>query len=193
MESARHRRRAPLPQKVWRECVAEDGARHPKLSEDGAADSADLLKLLHETIRKVTDDLDAMRFNTAISQMMIFINAVQKAEKVSVGTMRQFVQLLAPFAPHLGEELWARLGGSSTVMQAAWPQYDPARLVADELHVVVQVNGKRRGEVVLPVGADEARAVAAAQQEGSISAHLAGKTIRRVIYVPGKILNLVVG
>ncbi len=180
-------------QKVWRECVSESGERPAKVVDDAGADSAELLKLLHETIRKVTDDLDGLRFNTAISQMMIFINAVQKAERVSSGTLRTFVQLLAPYAPHLGEELWARLGGEGSVMRAPWPRHDPARLVAAEQRVVVQVNGKRRGEVVLPVGASEEAAVAAARAETAVAPHLADKALRRVIYVPGKILNLVVG
>src|SRR5690606_32541109 len=100
-------------------------------------------------------DLEAMRFNTAISQMMIFINAVPKAATVSIGTLQRFLQLLAPFAPHVGEELWARLGGEGSIMAAPWPRYEPARLVTSEQTVVVQVNGKRRGEVVLPVGASQ--------------------------------------
>jgi leucyl-tRNA synthetase len=180
-------------QKVWRECVGEDGERNPKVVDDPAADTAELTKLLHETIKKVGDDLEGMRFNTAISQMMIFINAVQKAERVSRGTLGAFVQLLAPFAPHLGEELWARLGGSGSVMSAPWPQFNAALLVASEQTVVVQVNGKRRGEVVLPVGASQDAALGAAQAHAGINAHLSGKALRRVVYVPGKILNLVVG
>jgi leucyl-tRNA synthetase len=179
-------------QKVWRECIGEEGDVAAKVSDDASVDSPELLKLLHETIKKVTDDLDTMRFNTAISQMMIFINAVQKTERVSRRTLRTFLQLLAPFAPHVGEELWARLGGDGTVMQAAWPAYDPQRLVATEQKVVVQVNGKRRGEVHLPVGAAQDAALSAAQADAVISPHLNGKALRRVVYVPGKILNLVV-
>ena len=180
-------------QKVWRECIGLEGEIHPKAVEDPAADSPELLKLLHETIKKVGDDLEGLRFNTAISQMMIFVNAVQKADRVSRATLRTFLQLLAPFAPHLGEELWARLGGEGSVMRAPWPRFDPDRLVTAEVKVVVQVNGKRRGEVQLPVGASEADAVAAARADVAVEPHLAGKPLRRTIYVPGKILNLVVG
>src|SRR5690606_37592760 len=119
-------------------------------------------------------------------------NAVQKAGQVSRATLRSFVQLLAPFAPHIGEELWARLGGTGSVMRAPWPEFDPARLVAAEVKVVVQVNGKRRGEVQLPSGASEEAAVAAARADATVAPHLADKTLRRTIYVPGKILNLAV-
>jgi len=179
-------------QKVWRECIGIDGELNAKVVEDASADSPELLKLLHETIKKVGDDIEGLRFNTAISQMMIFVNAVQKAGQVSRATLRSFVQLLAPFAPHIGEELWARLGGTGSVMRAAWPAFDPARLVAAEVKVVVQVNGKRRGEVQLPSGASEEAAVAAARADATVAPHLADKTLRRTIYVPGKILNLVV-
>lgn len=178
--------------KVWRECIGEDGQPGTRVCNDAAADSPELLRLLHETIRKVGDDIEALRFNTAISQMMIFINAAQKAERVSRGTLLRFVQLLAPFAPHIGEELWSRLGGTGSVMAAPWPQFDPARLMAAEHTVVVQVNGKRRGQILLPVGAEEDAAVAAAQADAAIEAHLRDRTVRRVIFVPGKILNLVV-
>src|SRR5690606_11941655 len=149
-------------------------------------------RLLHETIKKVGDDLDGLRFNTAISQMMIFANALQKAPAISPASAQAFVQLLAPFAPHLGEELWTRLGGAAPVQAAAWPVFDPALLESETQKVVVQVNGKRRGEVELPKDADEAAARAAAEADPAVAPHLEGKTIRRVIYVPGRIFNIVV-
>jgi leucyl-tRNA synthetase len=180
-------------QKVWRECLTAEGEVNPKLSDDASVDSPELLKLLHETIRKVGEDIEALRLNTAISQMMICINAVQKAPQVSRATMKAFVQLLAPFAPHVAEELWARLGGAGLVMHAPWPAYDPARLVATEQKVIVQVNGKKRGELLLPVDASQDAAFAAAQATPEVSAHLDGKTVKRVVFVPGKILNIVVG
>jgi leucyl-tRNA synthetase len=178
-------------QKVWRECIGETGAVNAKIS-DAATDSAELTKLLHETIKKVTEKIDALQFNTAISDMMVFANALQKAPTVSRATMRAFVQLLAPFAPHMGEELWSRLGGTGSVLDAAWPKFDPAKLVASEAKVIVQVNGKKRAELLIPTGADEAAALAAAQAHADAAPHLAGKAIKRVVFVPGKILNLVV-
>jgi leucyl-tRNA synthetase len=179
-------------QKVWRECLGPDGAVSPKLSADATEDPA-LTRLLHETIRKVGDDIEALRFNTAISQMMIFANALQKAPAARTATVRAFLQLLAPFAPHLGEELWARLGGVGSVMAAPWPAFDPALLTASEVKLVIQVNGKHRGEQLVPVGTSQDEAVAVARGHPKVAPHLEGKELRRVIYVPGKILNLVVG
>jgi len=178
-------------QKIWRECIGENGEINPKIS-DTATDSPELSKLLHETIKKVTEDIDALRFNTAISQMMIFANALQKAASVSRGTVLAFLQLLAPFAPHFGEELWARFGQSGSILDAAWPKYDPAKLVSTEVKIIVQVNGKKRAELTLPSQSDQAAALAAAQAHADASPFLTGKTIKRVVFVPGKILNLVV-
>jgi leucyl-tRNA synthetase len=179
-------------QKVWRECLGPEGAVAAKLSADAAEDPA-LTRLLHETIRKVGEDIEALRFNTAISQMMIFANALQKAPAARTCTVRTFLQLLAPFAPHLGEELWARLGGAGSVMTAPWPVYDPALLATSEVKLVFQVNGKHRGEQLVPVGTGQEEAVALARAHAKVAPHLDGKELRRVIYVPGKILNLVVG
>ncbi len=183
-------------QKIWRECVERDtGAPHPKLSDAADATPADLAKLLHETIKKVGDDIEGLRYNTAVSAMMIFVNAWQKAERVARRDALAFLQLLAPFAPHFAEELWARLGGAAiapTAGSAAWPAYDPAKLVATEQKVIVQINGKKRAELLLPVGSSETAAVAAAQAHPEALPHLAGKDIKRIIYVSGKILNLVV-
>lgn len=183
-------------QKIWRECVERDtGAPHPKLSEATEATSAELSKLLHETIKKVGDDIAGLRFNTAISAMMIFVNAWQKAERLARRDALAFLQLLAPFAPHIAEELWVRLGGAAlapTAGSAAWPAYDAAKLVASELKVVVQINGKKRAELLLPVGATQDAALAAAKASADVRPHLDGKELKRVIYVPGKILNIVV-
>jgi leucyl-tRNA synthetase len=181
-------------QKVWRECVGREGEVNAKIS-DTAADSADLLKLLHETIKKVGDDIEGLRFNTAISQMMIFTNALQKAPQVSRGTIQAFLQLLAPFAPHLAEELWGRLGGSDaapSIARVPWPQFDPAKLASTEVKLVFQVNGKHRGDQLVPIGIAQDDAVSAARANPRVAPHLEGKTVKRVIYVPGKILNIVV-
>ncbi|MEO6004153.1 MAG: leucine--tRNA ligase [Opitutus sp.] len=178
-------------QKVWRECLTVDGDVHAKFSAT-ADEPAELTKLLHETIKKTGEDIEGLRFNTAISQMMIFVNALQKAPAVRLSTVTQFLQLLAPFAPHLAEELWMRLGGSPSVQDAAWPTYDPSKLVASEVKLVFQVNGKHRGDALVPVGLSEADAVARASAHERVSPFISGKVLKRVIYVPGKILNLVV-
>ncbi len=180
-------------QKVWRECLTDEGASNPKIS-DTAAEPAELTKLLHETIRKVGDDIEALRFNTAISQMMIFANALQKTPQVTRATILAFLQLLAPFAPHIAEELWNRLkGGAASVMLAPWPQFDPARLTVTEVKLVFQVNGKHRGDQIVPLGLPEVEAVKIASLHPKIAPYLQGKILKRVVYVPGKILNLVVG
>ena len=125
--------------------------------------------------------------------MMIFANALQKATVIPAPLARQFLQLLAPFAPHIAEELWSRLGGSGPILTAAWPVHDPKLLEKSEVKLVFQINGKFRGDQWVPVGTTEAEAVAAAHAHAKVSPHLAGKSVARVIYVPGKILNLVVG
>ncbi|MFT3781647.1 MAG: leucine--tRNA ligase [Nibricoccus sp.] len=179
-------------QKIWREIIGENGALNPKVS-DSAAEPAELTKALHETIKKVTEDIDGLRFNTAISQMMIFANALQKAPAVSRATAKAIVQLVAPFAPHFGEELWECLGGQGSVLDAAWPKFDAAKLVASEIKLVVQVNGKMRGELMVAPSITQDAALELAKADAKVVPHLAGKEIKRVIYVPGRILNIVVG
>jgi leucyl-tRNA synthetase len=178
-------------QKVWRELIGPEGTVNAKITAK-AADTEELTKLLHETIKKVGDDIEGLRFNTAISQMMIFSNALQKAPAVSVATARTFVQLLAPFAPHIAEELWTRLGGTGSVMQAPWPVFEASRLATSEVKLVFQVNGKHRGDQLVPVGITQEQALELAQGNSRVSPHLAGKSVKRVIFVPGKILNVVV-
>ncbi len=178
-------------QKVWREFIAADGSINAKISA-GATEPAELTKLLHETIKKVGENIEDLRFNTAISQMMIFANALQKAPAVSTATARAFLQVLAPFAPHLAEELWARLGEKSSVPDSPWPTFDAAKLATSEVKLVFQVNGKHRGDQLVPVGLSQDAALQLAQGHAKVSPQLAGKAIKRVIYVPGKILNIVV-
>lgn len=177
--------------KVWRECIGDEGQPNPKIS-DTVADSAELLKLLHETIKKAGEDIEALRYNTSISQMMIFINAVQKTPQVSRSTVLAFLQVLAPFAPHISEELWARLGGAGSVGQQAWPQYDPARLQNAMVKIVFQVNGKHRGDQLVPADITQEAAFEIARTHERVAPHLLGKSVQRMIFVPKKILNIVV-
>ncbi len=178
-------------QKVWREVIAQDGSVHTRI-QPGAAEPAELTKLLHETIKKVGEKIEAMQFNTAISDMMVFANALQKAPAVSRETVLAFLQVLAPFAPHLAEELWERLGGQGSIMAAAWPTFDAAKLATSEVKLVFQVNGKHRGDQLVPVGTTQEAAMQLAGANEKVASHITGKTIKRVIYVPGKILNIVV-
>jgi leucyl-tRNA synthetase len=176
--------------KVWREYTAEDGGPNPKISAS-APDTPEIVRLRHETIRKVGDDIEALRFNTAISQMMIFVNAIQKTPSVSRGTALAFLQLLAPFAPHIAEELWARLGEAPSISDAPWPAYDPAMLVVDQVKLVFQVNGKFRGDQLVPVGLQQAEAVEIARAHARVRPFVEGRSVKKIVYVPGRILNLV--
>jgi leucyl-tRNA synthetase len=178
-------------QKVWHDCVGEDGRANAKVVE-GARDSAELRRLLHETIRKVGDDIEGLKFNTAISQMMIFENALHKEPEVSRAAALAFLQLLAPFAPHFCEEVWARLGAPGRASETPWPAYDPAILATAEARLVFQVNGKHRGDQLVPVGLPQESAVELARAHPKVAPFLAGRTVAKVVYVPGRILNLVV-
>jgi len=161
-----------------------------KASSEAEADEA-LLRALHKTIQKVGDDIEAMRFNTAVSAMMVLTNELAKLEAPPADVVSALAQLLHPFAPHLAEEMWEMLGHAPSVQAAPWPSYDPALLVEDTVEVPVQVLGKVRGKVTLPADATEAQALEAARAVPNVASQLEGKTLRKVIWVPGKILNLI--
>ena len=177
--------------KVWRECLDAEGAINPRISDTGAV-SADAEKVFHETIKKVGEDFEALRFNTAISQLMILLNALQKEPVLPRSVMLDVLKLLAPLAPHIAEELWARLGQSGSVMAAGWPSYDPAKLVATTITIVFQVNGKHRGDAQVPVGITEQELVKLAYENPSVAPHLQGKPLKRSIFVKGRLINLLV-
>ncbi len=179
--------------RVWRLCVPEDfaqGAIHLHLQQD-RADDPELEKALHRCIHKVEGDIERMAFNTAIAAMMIFVNeATKRAEALSRSQMLRFAQILCPFAPHLGEELWSRLQGQGLLAYAAWPMVDSALLVDDEIEIAVQILGKVRGRATVGHDADQQTMVAAAR--AAVAAHLQGKTILKEIVVPKKLVNFVV-
>jgi leucyl-tRNA synthetase len=149
-------------------------------------------KILHATIKKVTEDIESLSFNTAISQMMIFVNAFTTAEAVPVSAMRTFLVLLNPFAPHLSSELWEKLKSPSDIAQQSWPAYDERFLIEDEIEIVIQVNGKLRASMKMPIAASEEQVKAAALSNPKIQQHVAGKSIRKVVVVPKKLVNVVV-
>jgi leucyl-tRNA synthetase len=159
------------------------------------------LKTLHACIKKVTEDLDGMRFNTAISAMMVFVNDAITWETKPVSVLRDFLILLQPFAPHIAEELWEKLNiqhSTSNIQHptalayACWPKFDPALLVEDTLEIPVQVNGKLRDVIRVPANADNATVEAAAKASEKVQQFIAGKTIKKVIIVPKKLVNIVV-
>jgi leucyl-tRNA synthetase len=181
--------------RVWRLVVAEDETRGwiPSPALGDAPAEPGTLKVLHQTIQKVTEDLEALRFNTAIAQMMIFVNEVTPLERRPRSVIEPFVLVLSPFAPHLAEELWSRLGHRDTLAYQPWPAWDAALVVDDKVTVAVQVNGKLRATLELPRGADQPTVQAAAMADERIRRYVnGGTTLRKAIYVPDKLLNLVV-
>jgi leucyl-tRNA synthetase len=174
--------------RVWRLYVTEEGGS----TVTSEAPSIEAQRVLHQTIQKVTDDLEALKFNTAIAQMMVFVNEINRLGSRSRAILEPFVLLLSPFAPHLGEELWNRLGHDDTLAYVEWPKYDPALCVEDTVTVAVQINGKLRATLEVPRGTGQAEAQAAALADDRVKRYVNGAELRKVIYVPDKLLNLVV-
>jgi leucyl-tRNA synthetase len=176
--------------RAWRLLVSADD----RSLGDQVTDSeptTDEARWIHKTIAKVTEDIEAMRFNTAISALMEFTNAATKWDRIPRSIAEQFALLLAPLAPHLAEELWARLGHSESLAAAPWPQHDPRYLIAETVVIAVQINGKVRSKVEVPADADEQTVLDTARQDTNVGRHLEGAAVERAIYVPGRIVNFV--
>jgi leucyl-tRNA synthetase len=179
--------------RVWRLLMSENQAGQWQLSP--AVKDVDLSKaqnkILHATIKKVTEDIESLSFNTAISQMMIFVNAFTNAEVVPVSAIRTFLVLLNPFAPHLSSELWERLKLKGDVTEQTWPAYDEKFLLEDEVEMVVQVNGKVRERMTMSIQASEEEIKNAALALPKIQELVAGKKILKVVVIPKKLVNIV--
>jgi len=181
--------------RVWRLVVDTDsegddtGRLNPKLG-DGEGDR-EVKRALHAAIKKVSEAVDQLRFNTAIAEMMVFVNEATKAVSVPRDWMESFIKILSPFAPHLCEELWQRLGHGESLAYEAWPTWDQSALAVDTITLAVQIAGKMRGTIEVPADVSEKAAIEAAKSDPKIARHLEGKTIRREIYVPGRLVNLV--
>jgi leucyl-tRNA synthetase len=175
--------------RTWR-LLCEDQGLHERVTDAPISDEVN--KALHTLLKRVGEETEAMRFNTAIASMMEYINFLYKEDTVPKAAVEPFVITLAPYAPHIAEELWNRLGHEDTIVDAAWPEHDPAVLVEDTVEIAVQVMGKMRATIALATDADEATAVAIARSNPDVEKYIEGKTIRRVIFVPGRILNFVV-
>ncbi len=209
--------------RVWRLFVEEKSETEFEQAETAGSSGADELlgligldtsiretvpspaqsKALHACIKKVTEDLDAMRFNTAISALMVFVNEAMTWETKPISALRDFLILLQPFAPHIAEELWSKVQSPKSKVGEAeiglalayqpWPKYDPALLVEDTLEIPVQVNGKLRDVIKVPANADNATLEAAALASEKVKPFLEGKTIKKIIVVPKKLVNIAVG
>ena len=174
--------------RTWRLMVADDGSLSPAVTS--AEPTLASQRILHQTIKKVTEDLEALRFNTAISQMMVWTNEMTKLDTRPRALLAPFVLLLAPFAPHMAEELWERLGHRQSLAHETWPAFDPVLTVSDRLIIPIQVNGKLRGKIEVGLEASQAEVERCALDE--VASTLQGKTPKTIIYVPKKLVNFVV-
>jgi len=174
--------------RVWRLIVDENNKMRDRITtlNDGKLD-----KVYHQTVKKVTEDYENLHFNTAISQLMVFVNEAYKVDALPYEYIEGFVQLLAPIAPHIGEELWAILGNEQDLSYAPWPSYDEAALIEDEVEVVFQINGKVRSKASVARDLSKEELEKTAMDDDSIKEQLEGKTIRKVIVVPNKLVNIV--
>jgi leucyl-tRNA synthetase len=184
--------------RVWRVAFEEQDGQWNLSSkiQDVPCTDKTLLRVVHETIKKVGEDIEKLSFNTAISQMMICTNAFTQAEVVPLKEFTQLLTVLNPFAPHLTEEIHARVAAVSNrqapmLSETEWPTYDPEALIRNEIELVVQVNGKLRDRFMISKDADEEAAKTAAFASAKVAEHLEGKTVRKIIFIPGKIFNIV--
>ncbi|MBG7608224.1 MAG: leucine--tRNA ligase [Verrucomicrobia bacterium] len=181
--------------RVWRLSITDEGEISPKIRDEECTDK-ELIRVVHETIKKVGEDIEKLSFNTAISQMMICTNAFTQTETVSLKEFVSFLSVLNPFAPHLTEEIHERLCvkfGKEAILlsETDWPKYDEKALIRTVGELVVQVNGKLRDRILMALDAPEETAKELALASEKIKEYTDGKTIRKIIYIPGKIMNLV--
>jgi leucyl-tRNA synthetase len=177
--------------KVWRLVIDQETGQLHKAVQDTQADEA-TLRILHQTIKKVTEDLDTFGFNTAISQMMIFVNHLTQYDVRPKTVLEQFLLILAPFAPHICEELWARLGHTKTLSYEPWPKFNDELTKEKEVEIAVQVLGKIKDKIVVAADATEAEMEKLALASEKVQAAIAGKTLKKVIVIKGRLVNIVV-
>lgn len=173
----------------WRMIVGASGSISEKINEDG--EDPEFTKTFHKTLKKVEEDIAALRFNTAIAAMMEFVNLAYKQKSISYSTAEKFLLILSPFAPHMSEELWERLGNRQSLAYAEWPVFDPELVVDDLMTVSIQVNGKLRGTLSVSKSIAKSDILEQAKKLEGVHRHIDGKNLIREIYVPGKIVNFV--
>ncbi len=183
-------------QRVWRLVVPQptDDDPNPPALNPAIGDESDpeLERLLHKTIRKVTEDIHRFAYNTAVAQMIVWVNEAGRVERIARDQVERFLLLLSPFAPHTCEELWHRLGHGESVAHSNWPEYDEALTRDEKVEIAVQIRGKVRGRIVVPADATDDQIVAAARADEKVAAALGDQSIRRAIVVPGRLVNLIV-
>ena len=173
--------------RIWRLYVNEDGTLTDKIVD---RTGGPLEKIYHRTVKKVTEDYEALRFNTAISQLMVFINEAYRADELPRTYMEGFVQLLSPLCPHIAEELWEKIGHDKTITYEKWPTYDEEKTIDDEIEIVIQINGKVRGRKMVPASATKEELIEAAKAEEKVQQLLEGKTSESDCSA-GKLVNFV--
>ena len=181
--------------KVWKlqEKCSEQLTRPPRFARmAGMAGNRELTRLVHQSIKKVGEDIEKMRFNTAVSQLMILVNEMEKEEEIPVDDFKILVLLLSPFAPHMAEELWQMLGNKKTITYEPWPKYDESLLKEEEIELVVQVNGKVRDKIKVLADITEDEAKSKALESEKIQKWLDGRAPKKVIYIKGKLVSVVV-
>jgi len=178
--------------RAWRLVIDEEAETmqlHPAVSEVAPTEAQQ--RVLHKTIKAVTEDMEALRFNTAISRLMEFVNAFTGEARRPRAVLEPFVLMLAPLAPHMAEELWEALGHAGTLAYAPWPTYDDALTRDATIEIPVQIDGKVRSRVTLPADADRAAIESAALADPRVKELLAGRTPKKVVVVPGRLVNIV--
>ncbi|MBA7707289.1 Leucine--tRNA ligase [subsurface metagenome] len=177
-------------QKAWRMVVDKDTGELAEAMKEAQADEV-ILRLLHQTIKKVGDDIENFRFNTAISAMMIFVNHLSQREIRPKSVVEKFVLVLAPFAPHIAEELREKLGHTDTVAYEPWPEYDKELIEEKEIELAVQVNGKIKDRIVVAAETDEEQIKQRALGSKKVKAAMAGKEARKIIVVKPRIVSII--
>jgi leucyl-tRNA synthetase len=179
--------------RVWRLFV-DDRADEVRLhaAVQNVDPTEDQVRLLHKTIRSVTEDIEKLSFNTAISRMMEFTNELTACEVRPRSMLEPFILLLSPFAPHIAEELWSLLGHRQSLAYEPWPEYDESKLVAREIELPVQISGKVRARIQVPSGADEKMLEQLALANPVVQQQIVGKSVLKVVVVPGRMVNIVV-
>ena len=176
--------------KLWSILIDDEGVLSQKVSDKN--DDKETLLALHIMIKKVSNNLDQLQFNTCVSEFMIFTNRIQKLETINKNTVRSFIILINPFMPHLAQELWELIGERAELTFEEWPTYDKELIVSDDIVIPIQINGKRRSVITVSAGESEAKVLEKAKSDDKIISYLKNTTIIKEIYIKGKILNIVI-
>ena len=176
--------------KLWSILVDDEGVLSSNVTDK--KDGKETLQALNMMIKKISDNLDQMQFNTCVSEFMIFTNHIQKLDSINIDTIRSFIIIMNPFMPHLAQELWELIGETNELTYQGWPDYDKDLVISDEIVIPIQINGKRRSEILISANESESEVISKAKSDDKIASYLKNTTIIKEIYIKGKILNIVI-